>query len=308
MNSLIVGGTSGLGLELARSLAAVDEQAIITGRHDPEVGFAQYREFDMAAGDLPARIGRFVVDLPPIKSLFYAAGFYQEGHVTDLSDEDVDAMINVGGRGLIFFVKKLLEKQGKLDELITITSTSQWTPREFEPVYNFSKAGAGHFSHGASLDPRIDKTLVVGPSGMVTEFWEGISKDTTKMMRPEWVAARIMELRQRDKNYTFAKILGATGNLAKRVEIEGEGILDTYLSVNELIRYHRNRNGWTLNEAAQRLGVSRQYYCSLESGRSIHPNKSGKIWQIRPKTLFKIAYALDMDEDELLRAAGYISS
>ncbi len=220
MNTLIIGGTSGLGLELARNMSGEGERPIIAGRHDPLVNFAEYREFDLAGGNLPVRIGEFVTKLPPIKALVYAAGFYQEGRITDLSDEQVDEMVDVGGRGLMFFVKKLLEKQDRLDELITITSTSQWTPREREPVYNFVKAGAGHYSHGQSLDRRVGKTLVIGPSGMATEFWDDTEKDTSAMMRPDWVAARIMELRQRDETYVFAKILGASGDLSDRVVIE----------------------------------------------------------------------------------------
>lgn len=220
MNTLIIGGTSGLGLEIAKAESTLESQTIVTGRHDPDVSFAKYREFDLTGANLAQRIGGLVMDLPPINSLIYAAGFYQEGHITNLSDEQIDDMIDVGGRGLIFFTKKLLEKQEKLDELVTITSTSQWTPREFEPVYNFVKAGAGHYSHGQSLDPRIGKTLVVGASGMSTEFWHGTNKDTSSMMRPEWVACRIMELRQRSDKYTFAKILGATATLPKRVIVE----------------------------------------------------------------------------------------
>lgn len=219
MNNLIIGGTSGLGLELAREISSNDENVIITGRHNPNVGFADYREFDLSADNLPARIGEFVTDLPPIKSLIYAAGFYQEGRITDLEDNQIDTMIDVGGRGLIFFVKKILEKQDLLDELVTITSTSQWTPRELEPVYNFVKAGAGHYSHGQSLDSRIAKTLVVGTSGMATEFWDGTGKDTSNMMKPNWVAKEVNKLRDTNENYTFAKILGANGDLPNRVEI-----------------------------------------------------------------------------------------
>ena len=218
-NTLIIGGTSGLGLELARNEARQGNSVAITGRHNPGIDFAIYREFDLAKNNLPARIGEFVTGLPAINSLIYAAGYYQEGHITDLSDEDVDAMINVGGRGLVFFVKKLLDKQGELDELVTVTSTSQWTPREFEPVYNFVKAGAAHYSHGQSIDSRIGKTLVVGPSGMDTAFWSDTEKDTSVMMRPEWVAEQIMKLRKNNDQYVFAKILGATATLPARVEL-----------------------------------------------------------------------------------------
>lgn len=219
MRSLIVGGTSGLGLDLAYEMDKVEEDVIVTGRHDPDVPYAYYHELDLSTDDLPARIGRFVGSLPPVRSLIYAAGFYQEGHITDLSDKQVDEMIDIGGRGLIFFVKKLLEKQGTLDELVTITSTSQWTPREYEPVYNFVKAGAGHYSHGQSLDSRIQRTRVIGTSGMATEFWDGTGKDTSNMMRSEWVAQKIMELRKRDDSYIFAKILGANDKFPQRVEI-----------------------------------------------------------------------------------------
>ena len=220
MNTLIVGGTSGLGLEIARQADVEGDNVIVTGRHDPDVDFAHYREFDLTAGNLAKRVGQFVLDLPPIHSLIYAAGFYQEGHITDLSDEQVDDMIDVGGRGLIFFTKKLLEKQDKLNELVAITSTSQWTPRELEPVYNFVKAGAGHYSNGQSLDPRIAQTLVVGTSGMATEFWDGIDKDTGTMMKPRWVAQQIMNLLgEEEYGYRFAKVLGAFGDQPNRIEI-----------------------------------------------------------------------------------------
>jgi len=303
MNNLIVGGTSGLGLELARNMAAADEPVIISGRHDPLVGFAEYRHLDLGTGNLPDRIGEFVANLPPIKSLIYAAGFYQDGHITDLSDEDVDTMIDVGGRGLIFSVKKLLEKQGKVDELVTITSTSQWTPREYEPVYNFVKAGAGHYSHGQALDPRISKTIVVGTSGMATEFWNGTGKDASSMMRPQWVAGQVMELRKRTDKYTFAKILGATADLPQRVEID-EPALTSQQTVGNKIKEQRARLGLGAAEAAELVGVSRFYLACIEKGVSPRQNKE-KEWRPSRKVIMAAAEALKMDPNTLLIDAGY---
>lgn len=305
MNTLIVGGTSGLGLELAKVMAVEGEKPIITGRHNPEVDFAEYQEFDLSADNLPERVGQFVTGLPPIKTLVYAAGFYQEGRITDLRDEQIDEMIDVGGRGLIFFVKKLLEKQGELPELVTITSTSQWTPREYEPVYNFVKAGAGHYSHGQSLDPRIDKTRVIGVSGMATEFWSGTDKDTSNMLQPEWVARQITQLLDRDEEYIFARVLGATSDLPKRVEIEGKTSVAADATVGQLLRIHRNHLGLSQKDAAELIGVSRQYYSSLESGISLNTDYKNKQWRPRAKTLIRVARALDMDETCLLIAGGY---
>lgn len=209
MSDLIIGGTSGLGLELAREFSSQSENEVfITGRHDPNVDFATYREFDLSKANLAERIGAFVTELPPIKCLIYAAGYFQEGTVTDLSNEEIETMIDVGGRGLIYFTKSLLEKQNKLEEIITITSTSQWTPRKLEPIYNFAKAGAGHFSNGLAEDDRVGKVMVAGPAGMNTDFWEGVARDDLdQMLDPKWVAEQIMDNRQDDYEYKYIRIL-----------------------------------------------------------------------------------------------------
>lgn len=207
MNTLVVGGTSGLGLELAKQFLREGE-VIATGRHNPNVDGLYYKEFDLVAPNLPKRIGELVMELPEIDIAVYAAGYYQEGRITDLTDEQIEEMINVGARGLIYLVRSLLNKRGGLKELITITSTSQWTPRQKEPVYNFVKAGAGHISNSFAEDGRIDKVLVAGPAGMRTDFWEGVERDDLDtMLDPAWVAEEVIKLREGDYKYRFAKIL-----------------------------------------------------------------------------------------------------
>jgi short-subunit dehydrogenase len=207
MNTLIVGGTSGLGLELARKIQAGDNKVFITGRHDPNEPNLHFETFDLSAPELPKRIKEFVTGLPEFHTLIYAAGYFQEGRVTDLSDREIEEMINVCGRGLIYFMKTILEKQSKLSELVTITSTSQWTPRN-EPIYNFVKAGAGHFSNAMAEDGRVAKVLVAGPAGMKTPFWDGEKRDDLdKMLDPTWVASEVMKLREGDYKYRFAKIM-----------------------------------------------------------------------------------------------------
>lgn len=208
MTSLVIGGTSGLGLELAKDLQATGSEVYVTGRRELDEPSLHYEKFDLTAPDLPQRIGELVMRLPEINTLVYAAGYFQEGRVTDLSEQEIEQMIDVGGRGLVYFVKAVLDKQGSLDELITITSTSQWTPRKLEPIYNFAKAGAAHFSNAMAEDGRVSKVLVAGPAGMKTAFWEGIERnDLYKMLDPAWVADEIIKLRQDDYKYRFAKIM-----------------------------------------------------------------------------------------------------
>lgn len=207
MNTLIIGGTSGLGLELAKDLQALGDEVYVTGRRELDESSLHYEAFDLSAPNLPQRLGGLVMKMPEINTLVYTAGYFQEGLVTDLTEQQIEEMIDVGGRGLIYAVQAVLAKQGKLDELITITSTSQWTPRKLEPIYNFAKAGAAHFSNAMAEDGRVGKVLVAGPAGMDTAFWEGTNHDVSTMLDPAWVADEVIKLRSDEYKYRFAKIM-----------------------------------------------------------------------------------------------------
>ncbi|HEX5448186.1 MAG TPA: SDR family oxidoreductase [Candidatus Saccharimonadales bacterium] len=208
MSVLIVGGSSGLGLALAKEFADSGEKVIVTGRTKPDVSFVEFKKLDLAQDDLPKIIKNFVKELPKINTLLFSAGFYQSGRVTDLTSQQIDQMVQVAGTSLIYFMRELLAKQDSLDELITITSTSQWTPRQLEPIYNFAKAGIGQFSNAMAEDGRVGKVLVAGPSAMRTKFWDGVKRDDfDKMLDKEWVAGQIVKARTGDYKYKFIKLL-----------------------------------------------------------------------------------------------------
>jgi len=139
--------------------------------------------------------------------LILAAGFYQEGKLDDLKDGDIYMMLNVGLAGPTFVIKMILEQQKKLDNLVVITSSSQFTPRLMEPVYTAVKAGIAMLANSLSLDGRIGKTLVAAPAGMATPFWKGTDKDTKSMLDPDWVAEQILEQLKGDYKYRFIKLL-----------------------------------------------------------------------------------------------------
>lgn len=207
MNTLIVGGSSGLGLEMAKDFAEAGDDVLVTGRTDPKVGYAQFAKLDLSTQNLDQTIADFVKDLSRVDRFVYAAGFYQGGRVTDLSAEQIDTMVQVGGTGLIYFMREILAKQGSLGQLITITSTSQWVPRKLEPIYNFTKAGAGQFSNSMVEDGRVGKVLVAAPGGMDTPFWDGVKNvDLTKMLPKDWVAEQIIKNLEGDYKYKFIKI------------------------------------------------------------------------------------------------------
>ncbi len=209
MNCLIIGGTSGLGLSLAKKLKNYDLH--VTGRRKIKEPGLHFHSLDLTnKTGLDERINKLVAELPNIDLLIYAAGYFQDGTITDLSVNQVDEMLNVGLIAAIYVSRGILRKQDVLPEFVAITSTSQWTPRLKEPVYTAVKAGLGAFANSLSLDPRVGKVLVAGPAGMATNFWKGTNKkehDTSLMMDPDWVAGAIQKLREGQFSYKFARIL-----------------------------------------------------------------------------------------------------
>lgn len=221
MNALIIGGTSGLGLELAKKLTKT-HSVFVTGRTDPALGGIHFLPLEIdSTSQWEAKIDDILESIGQVDTLIYAVGYFQDGRITDLTNDDIKTMMNVGVNAAMFVTKQLLERQERLPEFIAITSTSQWTPRLYEPVYTAAKAGLGAYANSLSLDERVKKTLVAGPAGMATNFWHDTdpkAHDTSKMLDPVWVADEIMKLRDTEAAYTFAKIMREPA----RVEITGE--------------------------------------------------------------------------------------
>lgn len=214
--ALIIGGSSGLGLELGHLLSAT-HQVFVTGRRNPKQSHLEFIRFELddydeklldtsLEGRVSALIGIGSV-LEHVDLFIYAAGFLQEGRIYDVPLQNFDKMIRVGLLAPALLIQRVLFYQDHLPGFIAITSTSQWTPRPLEPMYTAVKAGLGMFANSLALDPKVGKTLVAGPAGMATRFWENNPRDTSKMLDPKWVAEQIMQLYADNFKYKFARIM-----------------------------------------------------------------------------------------------------
>ncbi|HSX33776.1 MAG TPA: SDR family NAD(P)-dependent oxidoreductase [Candidatus Saccharimonadales bacterium] len=209
MHTLIIGGSRGIGWELAALYANRGDTVTVTGRKQPEKDLDQvtFKKLNLSSPTYIQDINELVAELGRIDRLVYAPGYYQEGTITDLSESEIVDMVQVCGVGFIFTARAILDTQAQLSECIVITSSSQWTPRKLEPVYNFAKAGIAHFAHALSLDERVNKLMVAGPTGTKTTFHAGRNVDMSSYHEPEWVARQIYEQSQDRYRYKFVKIL-----------------------------------------------------------------------------------------------------
>lgn len=207
-NILIIGGTSGLGLELAKIYATLGHTVFITGRKDPNIHKLNFLKLsiDQNNQNLITQIDELIKNIDKINTLIYVAGYYQEGRIDQLSDKEILEMINIGLTAPAILVQRLKNNPGKPLKIILVTSSSQYTPRELEPIYTAVKSGLGMLGASLSLDQSIGKVLVVAPSGMKTPFWND-SHNTSGYLNPTWVAEQIVELSSGPFKYRYAKIL-----------------------------------------------------------------------------------------------------
>lgn len=208
-NILIVGGTSGLGLELAKHYVDDGHKVCVTGRHDPDLSGSIYLELDISGDEqkLIESIDSVVVGFPGVNTLVYAAGFCLRGRIDTYSDQDIMRMTNVGLLAPMLLVRRLKNSLQSPLKVMLITSSSQYTPRAVETAYCAVKAGLGMFGASLALDPEIGKVLVAAPSGIDTNFWRGTDADVAGMLDAKWTCERIVELSGGQFKYKYAKIL-----------------------------------------------------------------------------------------------------
>lgn len=207
-NILIVGGTSGLGLELAKIYNSLGHTVMVAGRKDPNIANIRYINFSITSdlNETTCQIDNLLSQIEKIDTIIYSAGFYQEGRIDKLSDNQIIEMVNVGLVAPALIIQRLKNRSGNPLKVMFITSSSQYTPRELEPIYTSVKAGLGMLGASLSLDQGIGKVLVVAPSGIKTPFWDK-NKDISEFLDPKWVAEQIVELSGGSFKYRYAKIL-----------------------------------------------------------------------------------------------------
>ena len=208
-NILVVGGSSGLGLELARKYRDMGATVHVTGARDEflftEKGMTYHKfKIDHDGNALIRQVDKLRNSLPEIHTLVYSAGFYQPGHVENTVDHDVLRMNNVNMNAPHLLVKNLKVRLGKEKKLkvIIIASTSARKAREFEPFYSSGMAGRLMFGRCIGPDYGLGKVMVASPAGMDTPFWDhDKGRDVSTYLYPTWVAEQIIEQSRRTFKY-----------------------------------------------------------------------------------------------------------
>lgn len=181
---LITGGTSGIGLELAKQLLQRNNVVIVTGR-DPKkldaakrAGLHGFQSDVSDPGAIAALCGSVLVQFPALDTLINNAGIMrnlrldQDRGVMDATRE-IDINLSGPVRMIQQFLPHLRSRKGAM--IVNVTSGLAFVPFPASPVYCATKAALHSFT--LSLRAQLEGTGVavveLAPPGVETPLFRG---------------------------------------------------------------------------------------------------------------------------------------
>lgn len=211
--SLITGGSSGLGYELAKKLIEAKKNIIIIGRNKDRLDNAvaalqtlsenvQVRGVQLDIADL-SEVDIFFSSIKKeniqIEYLYNNAGKGYFGSVEKLTEKDISSVLGSNLIGLINMTSRIITHMKTLKykcRIINILSTAALVGKKNETIYNSAKWGAKGFLESVRDELRGGniEVLIFYPGGMNTPFWDNIDSgyDFPTFMKAEDVAEEII--------------------------------------------------------------------------------------------------------------------
>ena len=210
--SIISGGASGLGYEIAVRLVRNGNNVVLLGRDEEKLEKASNQLKDTTSGVFAETVKCNVgleSDIKRLKEylsernmiteyLFNNAGIGLFTPADKLNSEMIDKVFEANVKGMMLLTSQILSITPKEEELtiINIMSTSALVGRAEETVYCAAKWGARGFTEAlrAELKGTKRNVIAVYPGGMKTDFWkiQGQNRDISSFMCPALVADKIV--------------------------------------------------------------------------------------------------------------------
>jgi len=203
---LITGGTSGIGLELAKQLQQRGNTLLVTGR-DPErleasrralPGLHTFQSDVSQAQDIEALYRSVLARFPELDTLINNAGIMRNLNLNqerDLDDVSREIEINLTGpvRMIQRFLPHLKTRPGAL--IVNVSSGLAFVPLSIAPVYCATKAAIHSYTQSLRIQLQGTGVTVIelAPPGVETPLFRGEFAEETrgqKAMAVDVLAAR----------------------------------------------------------------------------------------------------------------------
>jgi len=210
--SIISGGTSGLGLEIAGLLIKLEKNVLILGRNSEKLAIASSRlnqasrsshvelmKCNIGNEEEVRKVGEFLTrNSLSVDYLFNNAGvgFFTKAHTS--TSAIIDSVFEANLKGMILLTSEILRLTPEKEELtiVNIMSTSALFGRAEETIYCAAKWGARGYTEALRTELKGTKRNIIAvyPGGMRTDFWKvpGQNRDISSFMDPAEVAEKIV--------------------------------------------------------------------------------------------------------------------
>jgi uncharacterized protein len=210
--SVISGGTSGLGLEIAALLMKSGKNVLVLGRNSEKIASSSARLKGLKKNNIIEsiscntgneedihKLGEYLSKHEyKVEYLFNNAGSGLFLNASSSTSALIDRVFEANLKGLILLTSEILKITPEDDELtiVNILSTSALLGRAEETIYCAAKWGARGYTEALRTEFKGKKRNIIAvyPGGMRTEFWNtlGQNRDLSNFMDPAEVAEKIV--------------------------------------------------------------------------------------------------------------------
>lgn len=210
--SVISGGTSGLGLEIASLMVKSGRNVLILGRNAEKLKKASSRlkknSKNLLTESLICNIGKeedvkkvgeyLTNNSLTVEYLFNNAGIGLFSKAHNSTSAIIDKVFEANLKGMILLTSEVLRLTPEVEELtiVNIMSTSALFGRAEETIYCAAKWGARGYTEALRTELKGSKRNIIAvyPGGMKTNFWDipGQNRDISSFMDPAEVAEKIV--------------------------------------------------------------------------------------------------------------------
>jgi short-subunit dehydrogenase len=210
--SVISGGTSGLGFEIANLLIKSGRNVLILGRNSEKLADASSKLRNASENSKTEslicnigkeedvrKVGEFLTSKSlRVEYLFNNAGMGLFTKAQNSTSALIDTLFEANLKGMILLTSEILRFTPEDEELtiVNIMSTSALLGRAEETIYCAAKWGARGYTEALRTELKGLKRNIIAvyPGGMRTNFWDipGQNRDISSFMDPAEVAEKIV--------------------------------------------------------------------------------------------------------------------
>lgn len=199
--NIVLGGTHGLGWEIAETLRKSGEDTIVLGRSYDVAEHGEGIAIDLSdAENVRASLGRLeqLLGSSSIHQFYWAAGYGYNGDFASQENPQRMAEVNFANvMPVAQFVWGSMLKSAQDSNFVVISSTTGVRPRADEAVYAATKHAQVGFGRSLGMEAERLKAkarvALILPGGMQTPFWEGVEPSSFDTFNdPKKVAEKIV--------------------------------------------------------------------------------------------------------------------